>query len=309
MNNWLGDFEWRDGKIRVRETGAELTINFALIKEIAGWFPFYTLVKLKNLALAFTKRPNTKIAFLPSPARPWYLLPFLINAARFRRVKSPENADVLIYFEDQTLAASPQYPPDFTGKTMNFACINISKSHVSEVFKQVFGYGIAVDPLSYTGLIAVKSEKNGAHDGFTVQGPIHKNDYNPNLVYQKLIDNKIDENLVEDLRCPTVGGEIGLIFVKHRPSQNRFANFNSRVLLARPEDHLSATERDNLRKFAKVMRLDFGGMDVLRDRADGRIYVVDVNKTDMGPPIALPLKDKFRATNILISQLKAFFDV
>ena len=46
------------------------------------------------------------------------------------------------------------------------------------------------------------------------------------------------------------------------------------------------------------MCLDWGGLDILRDK-DGRIYVVDVNKTDMGPPITLPLGDKLKATGLL----------
>ena len=37
-------------------------------------------------------------------------------------------------------------------------------------------------------------------------------------------------------------------------------------------------------------------MDVLRDRTSGRIFIVDANKTDMGPPVALKLGSKLRGT-------------
>jgi hypothetical protein len=43
-------------------------------------------------------------------------------------------------------------------------------------------------------------------------------------------------------------------------------------------------------------------MDILRDR-DGRIYIVDVNKTDAGPIIALPLGEKLASTAILADAL------
>ena len=56
---------------------------------------------------------------------------------------------------------------------------------------------------------------------------------------------------------------------------------------------------DIIRNFTKEIRLDWGGVDVLRDSADGKIYIVDANKTDMGPPIALPLGQKLRATRRL----------
>ena len=47
------------------------------------------------------------------------------------------------------------------------------------------------------------------------------------------------------------------------------------------------------------MGLDWGGLDVLRDRVDGRLYVVDVNKTDVGPVIALSWTDKMRSMRLL----------
>jgi hypothetical protein len=56
------------------------------------------------------------------------------------------------------------------------------------------------------------------------------------------------------------------------------------------------------------MALDFGGLDVLRDREDGRIYIVDVNKTDMGPPSALTAKDKLTAMRGLAQAFAALVD-
>ena len=50
------------------------------------------------------------------------------------------------------------------------------------------------------------------------------------------------------------------------------------------------------------MKADWAGLDILRD-ADGRIYVVDVNKTDVGPIIALPCSDKIRSTALLARAL------
>jgi hypothetical protein len=38
---------------------------------------------------------------------------------------------------------------------------------------------------------------------------------------------------------------------------------------------------------------------VLRNKKDGRIFIVDANKTDMGPPNAMRLGAKLRATRLL----------
>jgi hypothetical protein len=67
----------------------------------------------------------------------------------------------------------------------------------------------------------------------------------------------------------------------------------------RPQDVVSPAEIDLIRRFCSEIRLDWGGVDVLRNKQDGRIYIVDANKTDMGPPVALPLGQKLRATRLL----------
>jgi hypothetical protein len=49
-----------------------------------------------------------------------------------------------------------------------------------------------------------------------------------------------------------------------------------------------------------------GRWDVLRDRNDGKLYIVDANKTDMGPPIGLNLQDKIKATYMLRDAFRKF---
>jgi hypothetical protein len=85
------------------------------------------------------------------------------------------------------------------------------------------------------------------------------------------------------------------LYVKKRPVSRRFTNDNSGCDLVMIEDAFSGEERAKIAEFARRLGLDWGGLDVLRDRADGRIYIVDANKTDMGPPIALPQADKLRS--------------
>jgi hypothetical protein len=56
------------------------------------------------------------------------------------------------------------------------------------------------------------------------------------------------------------------------------------------------------------MGLDWGGLDILRDRHDGRLYVVDVNKTDVGPLIAPSWPDKLRSMRRLADALVRLLD-
>ena len=90
-----------------------------------------------------------------------------------------------------------------------------------------------------------------------------------------------------------------IVFRKRRPLARRFANENASVDWVRPQEVFTPAEIDLIRRFCSEIRLDWGGVDVLRNRQDGRIYIVDANKTDMGPPVALPLGQKLRATRLL----------
>ncbi len=49
---------------------------------------------------------------------------------------------------------------------------------------------------------------------------------------------------------------------------------------------MSGQEISNLLQFCQLMGMDYGELDVLRDRQDGRIYVVDANSTPLPPPPA-----------------------
>ncbi len=301
MPSWLSDFEFKDRAVHVKATGARIPLDFAIIREALSWFPFYIAERLRGLGRVFSKKDKLKIAYLPAPPRPWYLLWATAYRANIQTVQDLASADAIFYFEDQTMATPPNLPKEYAAKSYNFKCGDISKSRVGDVFAQVFGYDLSVDPLTYEGPIAVKSEKNGAHDGYEAIAPLSQK--KPELVYQRLIDNTVDGKWAEDLRCPIIGGDIQLVFIKRRPLTSRFANSNASVTLHAPEDLLSTQERAKLKEFAKAMGLDCGGMDVLRDKGDGKIYVVDVNKTDMGPPLALPMKDKNKSTDILAAQL------
>ena len=114
--------------------------------------------------------------------------------------------------------------------------------------------------------------------------------------YQRLIDNEIEGGLVEDLRCCIVGGAPTVVFRKRRPIARRFLNENVDVILDEPRKCYSAEEIEVISAFAKEIGLEWGGVDVLRDRKSGKIFIVDANKTDMGPPVALNLGDKLKAT-------------
>jgi hypothetical protein len=296
---WWRDFSLEGGAVRVRKTGALVEVEPGVVGECLSWLRFHLAVEASTAA---RRSGGPAVWFAPDAPRPWYLIWPVARLAGLRFVRTPAQADLGFFFDDATCSA----PPDAPGLiVMNGACRDVSKSHVARVFERVSGRALLVDPESFHGPMAVKSETNGAHDGRVVEGPCPRQ---PGLVYQRLIDTVAEDGLVEDLRCPTVNGDIPVVFVKRRPRDTRFANVNSTVIKRAPQDVLTPAERDLIKRFCAAMALDWGGVDVLRDRRDGLIWIVDANKTDMEPPTALPLADKLAAARTLAQALRSYAD-
>jgi hypothetical protein len=126
----------------------------------------------------------------------------------------------------------------------------------------------------------------------------------PGKTYQKFIDTS-DGCDVHDLRTPCVGGRPVLVLEKSRPEAARFSVHNKRVQRRSPASVYTDDELAAIARFCAAMGLDWGSLDVLRCRTDGRIYIVDVNKTDVGPVIALSLVEKMRSVAMLAAALRA----
>lgn len=163
---------------------------------------------------------------------------------------------------------------------LNGLCVDISKTRVATAFQEVFGYGLSVDPSVHDGLIVEKSDVNAAHDAQVVRGPIEAREGH---VYQRLIDNTVDGDLVEDLRPCVVGDSIAFVYRKRRPLTQRFANVNVAIDVVDAADVFTPDEVGNLVQLAKAIHLDVGELDVLRDNASNLIYVVDAANTPHSP--------------------------
>ena len=300
MSAWYKDFTWTWRGVTVRETGAVVPLNKSIIKDLLTWLPYYAAERARQLR-HLKNRSKFTVNFMPKPARPWYLLGVVLMRAGIKTIGNTHKADLSVQFHDKTSLNAFQRPP--ADHYMNYECTDISKSHVAAVFERVFGYALSVDPTGFSGDMVKKSEHNGAHDGSIVKGPVNPE---PGWVYQHAIDNTTKNGTVRDLRCPTIGADIPLIYIKERPIEKRFDNLNTTCTLSTPEDHFSEDERRLVSQFCREMRLDWGGLDILRDNATQRIYIVDVNKTDMGPPLALPMRAKLKSTTILANALKGF---
>ena len=291
---WLTDFKYDDGAMLVKKTGARIPLTFSLINDVFTWLAFYGAAQSWRIWRRIEGHKRPTIAFYPDKPRPWYFIWPVMHVAGAKLIDDVTKADIVMQFDDCT-ATNNKLPDVKDGaRLVNFECHDVSKSKVGVAFEKAAGYSLAVDPTTYTGRMVEKSELNAAHDGRVLEGPL--DEAVPGKCYQVLVDNEIEGGLVEDLRCCLVNGSPVVVFRKRRPLERRFANENAQVLLDEPRNCYTADEITVIERFAKEMGLDWGGIDCLRDRNSGRLYIVDANKTDMGPPVALKLGSKLRAT-------------
>jgi hypothetical protein len=180
---------------------------------------------------------------------------------------------------------------------VNRRCTDVSKRRVDEAAAQAFGYDIRVDPRRHVGPCVRKSDENALHDGAIVHCPIPTP--GPGYVYQRVIDNAVDDATVEDIRLPVFGEIVPFAYRKYRPVRHRFSNVNSRVVMDRTEAALDPPELAALLAFCRSMGIEYAEIDALRDRSDGRLYVIDVNPTPYGPPNHLSATDAKRAMALM----------
>lgn len=304
--NLLGQYEIQGNTVIAKETGTVIPLTTQLLKDVVKVCSFVWFVNaLKATRFVRGHEPRAKISFFPNKPRSFYAIWPVCQMADVKIVDDPDEADFHFYFEDREFLTGPRTAPTMK-PAFNLGCYDIRKSAVARHFKEIFGYNLDVDPTTWVGPAVEKSEANGKHDGRIVQCPLETP--RPDRVYQHLIDNTFDGQEFVDIRTPIVGGKIPFVYLKRRLRDTRFSNDNHRVDIVDPDAMLSRDEQTKIAEFAKSMALDFGGLDVLRNRQDGKIYIVDVNKTDMGPPSALSGKGKLRAIRGLSSAFAQMVD-
>ena len=286
--NWFSDlrFHW-DASITVRKTGVKITFKELTAGELSKFFVYLGMLSLQAAAVRLSGAKRYNVWFTPDRPRPWYVVWSAATLAGVRFARGAEEADAVFYFEDVTAGT----PPRIAGHSvLNAGVTDISKTRVAEAFGRVAGYDLLLDPMTHRGKAVEKNELNGKHDGRLVECPTAPQ---AGKSYQRFIDSS-DGVTAFDYRTTIINRRPQCVLVKTKPASNRFSIHNATVTYRELEEVFSAQETDLIRRFAEEMQLDWGAFDVLRDRASGRIYVVDVNKTDTGPAVDLSFKCRGR---------------
>ncbi len=295
--NWFSDLVFhRDFSITSKATGRRITFNDLTPVELAKFLEYFAGVLAQAGWRRLNRAQGPSLYFAPQRPRPWHVVWSAVALSCMRIAETPEAADALFYFEDSTWGAAPA---STTRPVLNGAVTDISKSKVAAAFERVAGYPLSLDPRVHQGLAVEKSEDNGAHDGRLIQCPRAPM---AGKTYQHFAESGAG-GWACDLRTTIINRTPRFVVEKTRAAHMRFTIHNARVRFRELDEVFGAEEQCLLSAFAREMELDWAAIDVLRDRASGRLYIVDVNKTDTGPAVDLNMRDREKLKSAIAAGL------
>lgn len=251
-----------------------------------------------------TKNKKTILCY-PQKPNAFYMLYKICYYNGYRITNTPQKADCVIFFQDSTYR-----DPDAVLRSLhkkytiiNYDSRDISKKTIDTVHKKVFGYSLSINPETYKGKYVKKPNKNSLSTHVILGSPEKpQEDY----VYQQVVNNELKDDVV-DIRLPVFGNTIPIALLKYRPIQSRFGRNNRIVKIMKTEDVISDKEYNNIVRFCREIRLDYGELDVLRDNDTQKIYVVDANNCPFGPSLALSKEEEKQAIQIMSGAFEKAF--
>lgn len=225
-----------------------------------------------------------RIACLPGRPHPRAMIWMIAAELGLEVGSDPAGADAVLFWQEDP--TSPFHEPSETLRAIalerpvvNIGATDISKTTVARAHRNAFGYPLLLDPLEHRGPAVEKPEGNGLRQAKIVECPTEPV---PGFTYQRLVDNRLDDDWTEDLRPVVIGGEVVCLIRKVRHIEARFGNpvgGATRPELHEPSEYLTEAEIQAVLDLAAGLGADYCEIDCVRDRGTGLLYVVDVNTT------------------------------
>ena len=283
------------------------TINVTKIKEFLYKYPLYHICrdfyyahifplyyKLVFLKAVIKKGFKVKaILVYPELPKSRFVLSRITHTLGYHITNKPNsNVVAVINNEDATLKKDDDVLKSLSMKykIINYNCHDISKKRIASAFEKTFGYNISINPFLEMGYFLKKSDKNAQHDGKIIMCPIDK--IEEGFVYQKFINTEYIKDILIDIRAPVYCDIIPFLYLKYRYKQYLCGRKIIKDEMVEVHEVLSQEEVEKILLFCKEIGLDFGELDILRDKDDGRLYIVDANTTPGNLARCLSKKEK-----------------
>lgn len=227
---------------------------------------------------------NTKILFYPDKLRHHNKLRYVLDHLCIEYTNDPnDDWTIGVFWDFNTTRSIPDVFFSCSKPVINYNCVTADKRYIDSIFKKVFNYTSSIDPTYFEGFCIRKSVNQATHDGIIIECPTYCDN---NFVYQKIIDTRINERFIRDIRVPVFKNIIPCVFEKIRPVTQMYGGTNRKrnqiIYHENPNDLLNKEEQQLLIEFCKRVPVDYCELDVLRNNWDGKIYVVDMNNTPSG---------------------------
>lgn len=251
-----------------------------------------------------------KVLFFPEyPGKEFYtIVPIFMRLGYFATLDPKDTFDFAMAWQDRTWlddlpvlqALADQMP------VVNLRCQDISKNRVESVFSAVFGYSTFVDPIQHRGVCVKKHDEN-AKGGSIIECPVLARD--ERFVYQKYLESYRDDHLIE-YRVPIVLDSIPIVYTMEKDiPRESIKTAKQSARLTDVQAVFDADEQTRILEFCRRMGLDFGELDILRANHDGRIYILDANKTPGGFGMCNKMNWRPADRQFAIECLSAAFEV
>lgn len=149
--------------------------------------------------------------------------------------------------------------------------VDVSKTRVERVWRRCGGRPVLIDPRRAIGTVVEKSDDQCARDASLKAAPVEPRD---GYVYARYIDTRTQRNEYIDLRVALFGDVIPYVVKKYKRGALQEA---TRIAVTPPQKVFSESEIALILDFARAFDVQYAEFDVLRERATGNIYIVDVN--------------------------------
>lgn len=226
-----------------------------------------------------------QVLFYPKfPELELYTIVAVFNQLNYFATLDPDMPfDFAVAWQDQTWT-DPNSELDRIAEqrfVVNHHCTDISKQNVEAIVGNIMGQKMIINPLRYSGLCVKKPNENAQERGVIIECPIDV--VEPGYVYQIYIDTRDKHGLRNEYRVPITFGKIPCVYLQqkeHHPQNAKTVPINTTLLMA--DVVFSVEEQQQITEFCKQIGLDFGDLDILRDKYSGEMYIIDANKTGGG---------------------------
>lgn len=227
---------------------------------------------------------SIRFLFYPDKLRHHNKLRYVMDYFGWEYTNDPdEEWDICVFWNFETVRKRPEFLLKHGRPIINYDCVTARKDYIDQVFSDIFGYSSNIDPRYFYGYCVKKSVWQAVHDGKIIKCPVSPEE---DFVYQKIIDTRVNEEYIVDIRVPVFKDQIPCIFKKIRPVTEMYSGVDRSKHKVKyyknPDILLSRQEQDLLIEFCKKVPVEYCELDVLRGNWDSKIYVVDMNNTPSG---------------------------